>query len=88
LRHWHYTSANRLVEKKVREPTFVDVTLTEHEVALVVAALRNWQMDILDEDLEDAFMGHFRLHRPLSEQDIDSLCLRFQFDESQGHLTQ
>jgi hypothetical protein len=64
----------------------VEVVLTEPEVALIVAALRNWQIDFVHEDLEDAFISHFKHHRPLSKQGIDGICHRLNFDESQGSL--
>jgi hypothetical protein len=52
------------------------VELTEREIATVLAALRNWQIDGLNEDLGDAFCGHFEEHRQLSDDEIDELCER------------
>lgn len=63
----------------------IAILLTEREAATVVAALRNWQMDFEEQDLEEAFEGHFRLHWPLDRADIHDLCKRLKFDESQGY---
>jgi hypothetical protein len=82
----HFSQQIHGENPQLREPPSVQLSLNEGEAALVVAALRNWQLDIEQEDLEDAFMSHFRLHRPLSEQDIDLLCQRLNFDESQGRF--
>ena len=38
----------------------MQVELTDREVAQILAALRNWQTDALNEDLVEAFAGHFR----------------------------
>lgn len=60
---------------------------TEREIATVVAALRNWLYDLEEgENLEEAFGGHFEVHRMLSEADIEALIGRLGFDESQGFL--
>ena len=65
----------------------LSVTLAEREVAIIAAALRLWQYEAETADLEDAFISHFKRHRPLTEDEIDSLCRRLKFDESQGYLT-
>lgn len=57
----------------------MQVELTDREVATVMAALRNWQIDGLNEDLGDAFCGHFEEHAPLSDDEIDELCERINF---------
>src|SRR5713101_4347558 len=45
----------------------MQVELSDREVATVLAALRNWQMDAINEDLAEAFAGHFEDHEPLSD---------------------
>jgi len=68
------------------------LSFTEPEVALIVAALQNWLYDLegddLDEgqNLEEAFGGHFKVHRMLSEAQTEALIARFGFDESQGFV--
>ena len=52
------------------------IELSEREAAHLMAALRNWQTDSLNEDLEDAFAGHFEDHAPLEDGEIDALCER------------
>ena len=59
------------------------VELSDREIALVLAALRNWQMDELNEDLVDTFSGHFVDHEPLSDEEIDDLCERINFGDHQ-----
>jgi len=55
------------------------VQLSDREVAQVLAALRNWQTDSLNEDLVEAFAGHFEDHPPLDDDEIDALCERLNF---------
>jgi len=57
----------------------MQVELSERDVAQLLAALRNWQTDSLNEDLADAFAGHFEDHEPLSDDEIDALCERLNF---------
>ena len=57
----------------------MQVELSGREVANMLAALRNWQTDSLNEDLADAFAGHFEDHAPLSDDEIDALCKRLNF---------
>ncbi len=65
----------------------VNVSFNEREVAQIVAALRNWLYDLEDgQDLEEAFGGHFEVHRMLDEAETEQLIARFKFDESQGFL--
>ena len=59
------------------------IELTDREVAHLLAALRNWQTDSLNEDLAEAFAGHFEDHEPLSDDEIDALCERLNFGEVQ-----
>jgi hypothetical protein len=55
------------------------VELSIREVAQLLAALRNWQTDALNEDLAEAFAGHFEDHEPLTDDEIDDLCERLNF---------
>ncbi len=55
------------------------VELTDREAAQVLAALRNWQIDSLNEDLVETFSGHFEDHEPLTDEEIDGLCTRLNF---------
>ena len=57
----------------------MQVELSDRDIAQLLAALRNWQTDALNEDLVDAFAGHFEDHEPLSDDEIDSLCERLNF---------
>ena len=57
----------------------MQVNLTAREIAQLLAALRNWQTDALNEDLGDAFAGHFEQHEPLSDDEIEDLCERLNF---------
>ena len=59
----------------------MQVELNEREIAQVLAALRNWQVDALNEDLADTFAGHFEDHEPLSDEEIDDLCERINFGD-------
>jgi hypothetical protein len=54
----------------------MQVELSDRELALVLAALRNWQMDALNEDLVDTFRDHFFEQEPLSDDEVDELCQR------------
>ena len=61
------------------------IELTDREVAHLLAALRNWQTDSLNEDLAEAFAGHFEDHEALTDDEIDALCERLNF-AGQGQL--
>jgi predicted transcriptional regulator len=62
----------------------MQIELSDREVAQLLAALRNWQTDALNEDLAEAFAGHFEEHQPLTDAEIDALCERLNFaDEGQ-----
>ena len=37
----------------------MQVELSHPEIAMLLAALRNWELDALNEDLVDAFAAHF-----------------------------
>jgi hypothetical protein len=55
------------------------IELSEREIAHLLAALRNWQTDSLNEDLAEAFAGHFEDHEQLGDDEIDALCERLNF---------
>ena len=57
----------------------MQVELSEREVAQLLAALRNWQIDALNEDMVEEFAGHFEDHVPLDDDEIDALCERLNF---------
>jgi hypothetical protein len=57
----------------------MQIELSDREVTQVLAALRNWQTDSLNEDLADAFAGHFEDHPPLDDDEIEALCERLNF---------
>ena len=59
------------------------IELSDRDIAQLLAALRNWQTDSLNEDLEDAFQGHFEDHPPLTDDEIDELCERLNFGGEQ-----
>ena len=61
----------------------MQVELSPREVAHLLAALRNWQTDSLNEDLVEAFAGHFEDHEPLSDEEIDALCEHLNFAAEQ-----
>ena len=61
----------------------MQVELTDREVAQILAALRNWQTDALNEDLVEAFAGHFEEHESLTDKEIDALCERLNFGDAQ-----
>ena len=57
----------------------MQVELSERDVAQLLAALRNWQTDSLNEDVAYIFEGHFEDHEPLNDEEIDGLCERLNF---------
>jgi hypothetical protein len=57
----------------------MQVELSQREVAHLLAALRNWQVNSLNEDLVDGFATHFEDHEPLGDDEIDALCDRLNF---------
>ncbi|HLF76729.1 MAG TPA: hypothetical protein VJB57_04495 [Dehalococcoidia bacterium] len=57
----------------------MQVELSDRDIAQLLAALRNWQTDSLNEDLADAFAGHFEDQEPLSDDEIEALCERLNF---------
>ena len=59
----------------------MQVELNEREIAQVLAALRNWQVDALNENLAETFASHFEDHEPLSDEEIDALCERINFGD-------
>jgi len=62
----------------------MQIELSDREIAQLLAALRNWQTDSLNEDLVEAFGGHFEDHEPLSDEEIDSFCERLNFTDPAG----
>ena len=61
----------------------MQIDVTDREIAQLLAALRNWQTDALNEDLGEAFASHFEDHEPLSDDEIESLCERLNFADGQ-----
>ena len=61
----------------------MQIELSDRDIAQLLAALRNWQTDSLNEDLADAFSGHFEDHEPLTDDEIDELCERLNFGGEQ-----
>jgi len=61
----------------------MQVEVGEREAAQVMAALRNWQVDALNEDMVEEFAGHFEDHAPLDDDEIDALCERLNFANGQ-----
>ena len=62
----------------------MQIELSDRDIAQLLAALRNWQTDSLNEDLAEAFAGHFEDHEPLTDEEIDDLCERLNFAEADG----
>lgn len=55
------------------------IRLTERELYTILAALRNWQMDSLNEDLAATYPSYFDEEcRPLTAKMIDKLCARYE----------
>jgi hypothetical protein len=54
----------------------VTLELSRREVALVLAALRNWQEESQTVDLADYFEAYFENEEPLASEEIDALCRR------------
>ena len=57
----------------------MQVELSHREIAQLLAALRNWQLDALNEDLADSFSGQFEDHATLDDDEIEALCERLNF---------
>ncbi len=55
--------------------------LTDRELATVLAALRQWQMDWESNPEELADSVHFEKHKPLTSSEIDELCERLNCEE-------
>jgi predicted transcriptional regulator len=56
---------------------------SDRDIAQLLAALRNWQTDALNEDLAEAFSGHFEEHEPMTDDEIEDLCERLNFGGEQ-----
>lgn len=56
--------------------------LSDREIAQLVAALRNWQLDGINEDLRPAFYEQYDGSdaEPLNDSEIDDLCDRLSFE--------
>ena len=61
----------------------MQIELSDREAAQLMAALRNWQIDALNEDMVEEFAGHFEDHEPLGDDEIDALCERLNFADGQ-----
>lgn len=65
----------------------LDVSLSDREIAVILAALRNWQTDSLNEDMAEEFRDYFVGDvSMLTDDEIDALCERINFsaDECEG----
>jgi beta-xylosidase len=51
------------------------VELSEREIEQLVAALHNWQIDAMNEDLVEAFLAHHG-ETPMNDEEIDGLVER------------
>ena len=65
----------------------MQVELSDRDIAQLLAALRNWQLDIEEQDLVEAFSGHFEDYEPLSDEEIDDLCERLNFADNSQVIT-
>ena len=61
----------------------MQIELSDREAAQLLAALRNWQIDAINEDMVEEFAGHFEDHAPLGDDEIDALCERLNFADGQ-----
>lgn len=59
----------------------ITVKLSSREAAMIVAALANWQMDSLNENLAEEFSDFFYDGKPLTDEEISSLCERLEAAE-------
>lgn len=55
----------------------MNVSVSERELATVLAALRFWQRHLTDCDGRDISPDHFDWVEPLSPDEVDILCERF-----------
>jgi hypothetical protein len=59
----------------------MSICLNERELATVLAALRYWQQDLIDNHEGPISQDHFTEKiTPLSVDEIDELCERINFD--------
>lgn len=59
--------------------------LSDQETATVLAALRHWQSDLRFTNTHvRRHREHFAEHEPLSIPEIDHLCQKINFGESEG----
>ncbi len=60
------------------------MTLTDREFATVLAALRFWQPNMSESELEECSgMGHFYDVSPLTHDEIDALCDKLNSEPSE-----
>jgi hypothetical protein len=52
------------------------VTLTDRDLATVLASLRHFQNDVNEDQRKEAFPEHFDKQDPLSNEEIDILCIQ------------
>ena len=52
------------------------IELSKREAALILAAIRNWQEELASIELYDLYEGYFEDVDPLTDEQIDALCLR------------
>ena len=62
----------------------MQVELSMRQTSHLLAALRNWQTDSLNEDLPEAFATYFGDAEPLDDDQIDALCEQLIVAEGQA----
>jgi hypothetical protein len=62
-----------------------EIDLGDREIVQVLAALRNWQIDTLNEDLNSDYAQHFGGLEPLTDEEIEDLCERLNPDMEVDH---
>lgn len=52
--------------------------MSDRELATVLAALRYWQLNVIEDEVAEDLNGHgsFEDHSPLDADEIDDLCER------------
>lgn len=50
------------------------LVLTDRQLATVLAALRYWQQDMIEDPDTEIISPHFEDHEPLTAGEIDDLC--------------
>jgi hypothetical protein len=59
---------------KISEARHLTHTISDREAATILAALRNFQIDAMNEDMQAQFPDHFSDYTPLDNDEIDALC--------------